>query len=201
MKHCWQKVLHFALFEIELLALLFIILYSALVRFRPIGIMTSAEGDVLRYRFAEGQDELLSRCQHVQIAFATKDVPTLFMDPRLLVRDVITPDNRYAWHEVRAPLGTMAFRFDIHWRKNAQPSQTGPELDGIWLGKRRISWPEMKNNYELYEPLTVPCYRFRPELFFNLNGTDIFKYILGYIFAVNALLLVGWFVFVRRKKA
>ena len=198
MKHTLRNGMHFALMEIELLVLLAIVAYAVLLQFKPTGIMTSAEGDVLRYRFAENQDDLLSRCQLVRIEFATKQFPVMFSNPKLNARDAITPKNCYAWHEIKAPVGTIAFRFDVHWKKDAIPSRTGPEVEEIWLGKRRIDWSEMKATREIYEPLTAPCYKFQPHDFFNLNGLDLLKVFFVCFAVVNGLLLAWWFIKGRR---
>ena len=200
MKSRVKVVMHFAVLEIELLVLLVVVAFQALIQFKPTGIMTSAEGDVLRYRFAAGQDELLSRCGQVQIAFVTKQVSKAFSDPKLVIRDPLTSENRYAWHVIKAPIGTTAFRFDIQWKKEAQPSRTGPEVGEMWLGKKRIAWAEMKSAYEVYEPLTIPCYWFRHEYFFNLDRFDFLKFFFCYLIALNALLLTGFFMYTRKKR-
>lgn len=194
-----KNVMHLAVLEIEFLALLSVVAFSVLIQLKPTGIMTSAEGDSLRYCFTEGQDDLLSRCQQIQVAFMTKKVPKAFSDPKLVVYDKFTPENRYAWHEIKAPVGTIGYRFDYHWKRGVQPSRTGPEVREIWLGKRRVTWDEMKSDYEVYEPLSVPCYWFRPQWFFNLDGRDFAKWLLGYFLVVNVLLTSVWFGISRGK--
>ena len=97
------------------------------------------------------------------------------------------------------PVGTIGYRFDYHWKRGVQPSRTGPEVREIWLGKRRVTWDEMKSDYEVYEPLSVPCYWFRPQWFFNLDGRDFAKWLLGYFLVVNVLLTSVWFGISRGK--
>lgn len=186
--------MHIALMEIELLLLLGVVAFSILTQFKPTGIMTSAEGDVLRYRFADGQDDLLSRCRCVQVAFVTKQVPKAFSDPKLVLCDSVTAENRYAWHEIKVPIGTTAFRFDIVWKKEAQPSRTGPEVAEIWIGKKRLDWAAMRAMCEVYEPLTIPCYWFRPEFYYNLNRADVLMCFLLPVVISNVFLLAVWFI-------
>lgn len=188
-----KKLLHVIILEIEVFVLMTVIAFPVMKQFKPVGIMTTGRGDLMRFRLAEGQDEIAERCECVQVDFGTKwcKHPAAFFNRDLVKYVKIDKVNRYAWHEVPAPLGTTEFRLAVHWKAGCMPSTRGPELRDISLGKRDIRWGDVRSNYELDIAKTIPCYWFRPVCFLNLSVFDFLVYAGGYLVTINALVVLA----------
>lgn len=197
-----NKLFHVIIFEIEVLVLAVLMIFPVLTDLQPVGVMATGRGDLMRFRFAEGQDEILDRCKCVQVDFGTKwcKHPAAFLNRDLVKYVEINRENRYAWHEIPAPLGTTEFRIAIHWKTKSESSVQGPILKDISLGNHSICWNVLLSNYELYESKMVPCYWFRPGWFWNLSVFGSIVCVSGYFVVINALILLVFLVLLIRRK-
>lgn len=175
------ELAHFAVLGLESMALVGLLAWMLLLAVQPTGWTSTGEGDVLRFRFQPGQDELIARCVCVQVAFETKEYPRAFENPKLTVRKSLDADNPYGWIEVSAPPGSRSFRLDFHPVKGYDKLVTGPEVLEMYLGNQRLSWSAIKANYQFDKTWHVPCYWYRPEYFLNLSARQIGSMALVYL--------------------
>ena len=191
-----KTLVHIVVLGLESMALVGILALILLCTFKPIGWTSTGRGDKLRFRFERGQDGLIANCARVQIVFVTKEFPRAFVNPSLTVRKDLDAGNPYGWIEVPAPVGAHSFRFDVHPIKGFESLTHSPEVADMYLGERRISWSEIKSNYQLDQVWHVPCYWFQPEYFLNLSTMQIVA--LGAAYMAVFLAVVGGIVLKTR---
>lgn len=169
MKTPFIKLVHVVVLGLESLTLLGLLAWVLLRAVQPTGWTSTGEGDLLRFRFTPGQDELIAHCACVQVAFTTKECPKAFENPELTIRKDIPADDPYGWIEIPAPIGSRSFRFDVHPIKGCNELEHGPEVAEMHLGNQRISWSDLKSHYQYDKTWYVPCYWYQPMCFFNLS--------------------------------
>lgn len=178
---------HVLFLGIESMVLVGLFSWAILLAVRPIGLTSTGEGDTLRFRFAQGQDALIARCGCVLVTFITKEFPRAFENPNLTIRKALDAKNPYGWIEIPAPAGAYAFRFDVHRIKGTDVFEHGPDVAEMYLGHVKLSWTEIKTQYQFDKTWHVPCYLFRPEHFLNLSVNQVVCMAIAYLIAFFVL--------------
>lgn len=129
-----RNLVHSVMLSLETGLLAALALWPVFSGFSLADRASTCAGDVFRFRFAKGQDELLEKIGGFRFYYRTK------ADPELSERQVfeagVNEKNPYGDYIVNLPLGTLTFRMDFNIRKGVENRNLHPVFEMVEISRR-----------------------------------------------------------------
>ena len=191
-----MKILNFAhyfMLSVEAGLLAALVLWPVFTSFSLADRVPTCAGDVFRFRFARGQDELLKKISGFRFYYKSKADPEF--SERQVFKAEVNGANPYDDYVINLPPGMLTFRMDFNIRKDIENRDLHPVFETVEISRRTTKIGDFSPFY--FQIFKVPgyMYDYKP----ILNGW-LPEYICCTVGLWLLLVAGGAFVIYRMKR-
>lgn len=188
-----RNLVHYFMLSVEAGLLAALSLWPVFSSFSLADRVPTRTGDVFRFRFARGQDELLKKITGFRFYYKTKVDPEL--SERQVFKAAVNGVNPYDDYIINLPIGVLTFRMDFSVRKDVENGDMHPVFELVEISRRTTKFSDFSSFY--LQDFGIPgyMYDYKP----ILNGW-LPEYICCTVGLWLLLLVGGAFIISRMKR-